>query len=172
MLSLRDDWWDPAFSSHPSRPGLRGDDCQTFAGKLTTAVALDRAHDYQWTEQYGHFIERDRRFYIASVAIHLYNNARRGVAFARLQPFHTQIAPSLFCIENPDEKTRHTLVNRLRRWAEREDREGVFSLEPIDQPNVDCIFFTSKQKLRLLNVCPAPSEPGTFDSRYPGSENL
>ncbi|UPK26751.1 hypothetical protein [Bradyrhizobium sp. 195] len=174
MLSIRDDWWDPAVSNNTSRPKSRNEDCQYFAGKLSTAVALDRAYDYEWPKQYGRFIERDRRFYIASLAIHLHGNAKSGVAFAQLQPFHKQIASALFGI-NGDDETERKLVARLRKWAEREDKQGVFSLEWIDQKNVDCIFFTSKQMTRLLKVCPAPPpKPNqeTFDSRYPGSERL
>lgn len=170
MLSIRDDWWDPSLSLLPSMPELRCEDCLTFVERVTPSDALDDANDRRWTEQYGDFIPRDRRFYIAGLARHLHNSNRD---FARLQYFNTKIAPPLFGIDNPDGRTLSTLVNRLRKWAEREEEEGVFSMDrglSPDHPNVDCVFFTSKQKLRLLQACRRPVLPGPFDPRHRGSE--
>lgn len=169
MPSLRDDWWDPALSSLTPMPALRGEDAQRFGEKLTPYDALHQNNDARWTETFGDFIDRDRRFYIAALARYLHNSKRE---FVRLQPFNMHIAPSVFGELRPDGQRIKTLVGRLRKWAEREDKEGLFSVDKasVERPNVDCVFFTSKQKLRLLVACPPPVVPGPFDLRHPISQ--
>ena len=168
MLSLYDDWWDASLSSFKSMPGSRFDDCSTFVERVTASHALDDANDRKWTEQYGDFVPRDRRYYFAGLARYLHDSKR---GFTRLRPFNRKIAPSVFGVHNPDDKTLYRLSDRLRKWAESAEEEGIFSMaSSADHQNIDCVFFTSKQKLRLLNACRLPVLPGPFDPRHRGSE--
>jgi len=148
-------------------------DRQKFSARISWFDALHPENDDIWTNNYGEFVDRDLRVYVAGTAEYLYLRHRDIAPLARVNQV---VAPKVFGKVHPEDQPLETLEGRLPYWARMAETLGMLSIvravSAHYRPNVHCVLFTSPQKTLLETACTPRLAviPGPLDPRYPLSQ--